>query len=72
MPISYQRALDKMREKGLTTYRIRKENFMAQSTLQKLRDGRYVTTEVIEKLCLALDCTPNDLMEITPPEQKQK
>ncbi|MDL2274441.1 helix-turn-helix transcriptional regulator [Oscillospiraceae bacterium OttesenSCG-928-G22] len=72
MPISYQRALDKMREKGMTTYKIRKENFMAQSTLQKLRNGQYVTTEVIEKLCLALDCTPNDLMEITPPEPERE
>lgn len=68
MPISYKGAFEKMQEKGLTTYRIRKDNFMAQSTLQKLRDGQYVTTEVIEKLCLALECTPNDIMEILPPE----
>lgn len=68
MPISYKGAFDKMREKGLTTYRIRQDNFMSQSTLQKLRDGKYVTTEVIERLCLALDCTPNDIMEVIPPE----
>ena len=56
MAISYQGAFDKMQEKGVTTYRIRKEN---------MRDGKYVTTETIERLCLLLDCTPNDLMKIT-------
>ena len=66
MAISYQGAFDKMQEKGVTTYRIRKENILSQSTLQKMRDGKYVTTETIERLCLLLDCTPNDLMKITP------
>ena len=47
------------------SYRIRKENILSQSTLQKMRDGKYVTTETIERLCLLLDCTPNDLMKIT-------
>ena len=65
MAISYQGAFDKMQEKGVTTYRIRKENILSQSTLQKMRDGKYVTTETIERLCLLLDCTPNDLMKIT-------
>lgn len=39
--------------------------FLLKSTLQKMRDGKYVTTETIERLCLLLDCTPNDLMKIT-------
>lgn len=65
MAISYQRAFEKMREKGVTTYRIRKDNIISQSSLQKLREGRPVSTETIEKLCLLMDCTPNDIMEIT-------
>ena len=31
MAISYQGAFDKMQEKGVTTYRIRKENILSQS-----------------------------------------
>ncbi len=63
--ISYQGAFEKMKEAGITTYRIRKENILSQSTLQKLREGKPVTTETIEKLCLLMDCTPNDIMKIT-------
>lgn len=64
MAISYKGAFDRMKAAGVTTYRIRKENIMSQSTLQKLREGRPVSTEAIERLCLLLDCTPNDVMEI--------
>lgn len=65
MAISYKGAFEKMREKGVTTYKIRKENIISQSTLQKLREGKYISTEAVERLCLLLDCTPNDIMEIT-------
>ncbi len=64
MAISYQKALDRMKAEGITTYRIRKENIISQSTLQKLREGKPVSTEAIERLCLLMDCTPNDVMEI--------
>ena len=65
MAISYQGAFEKTKEAGITTYRIRKENILSQSTLQKRREGKPVTTESIEKLCLLMDCTPNDIMKIT-------
>ena len=52
-----------MKEKGLTTYRIRKENIISQSALSALKNGKSVTTETIEKLCRALDCQPGDIME---------
>jgi Predicted transcriptional regulator len=64
MAISYQKALDRMKEAGVTTYRIRKEKIVSERTLQNLRDGKPVSTETIERLCLLLDCTPNDVMEI--------
>lgn len=64
MAISYQKAFDLMKEKGVTTYRIRKEKIVSERTLQNLRDGKPVSTETIERLCLLMKCTPNDIMEI--------
>lgn len=64
MAISYQKALDRMKEAGVTTYRIRKEKIVSERTLQNLRDGKPVSTETIERLCLLMNCTPNDIMEI--------
>lgn len=52
-----------MKEKGLSTYRIRKERIVTETTLQKLREGKNVTTDSIGALCKALECQPGDLME---------
>jgi hypothetical protein len=52
-----------MKEKGLTTYRIRKERIISESALQNLRDGKNVTMDTISALCKALNCQPGDIME---------
>lgn len=55
--------LDALKEKGYTTYTLRKENLLSQSTVQKLREGKGLAWENIERLCALLDCQPGDLME---------
>ena len=45
------------------SYRLRKEKLLSESTLQKLRDGIIVSTDVIEQLCGLLNCQPGDLLE---------
>ena len=54
-----------LKEKGITTYQIRKEKLLSESTVQKLRAGIGVSWENIETLCQLFDCTPNDLFEIS-------
>ena len=70
MPIEYDKLLSLMKEKGLTTYRIRKENIISQSALQSLKDGKSVTIETIEKLCKVLNAQPGDIMEYIPEEKE--
>ena len=52
-----------LKEKGYTTYRIRNEKILSESTVQKLRAGKGVSWENIETLCRLLECQPADLME---------
>lgn len=52
-----------LKEKGITTYQIRKEKLLSESTVQKLRAGLGVSWENIETICCLLDCQPADLME---------
>ena len=63
MPISFQKLFDLIKEKGLTTYKIRKENIISQSALTALKNEKSVTTDTIAKLCKALNCQPADIME---------
>ena len=55
--------LESLKEKGYTTYKLRKDNILSQSTLQKLREGKGLAWESIERLCALLDCQPGDLLE---------
>ena len=52
-----------LKEKGITTYQIRKEKLLSESTVQKLRAGIGVSWENLETLCRLLDCHPYDLIE---------
>ncbi len=55
--------LNALKEKGITTYQIRKEKLLSESTVQKLRAGIGVSWENIETLCRLLDCQPSDFIE---------
>ena len=70
MPIKFDKLFKLMSEKGLSTYRIRKENIISQSALTALNNNKGVTTDTIERLCRALNCQPGDLMEYVEDEQE--
>lgn len=63
MPMDYSKLFTLMKKQKISTYRIRKDNIISQSTLQKLREGKSVTTDAIGTLCNLLNCQPGDLME---------
>lgn len=51
-----------LKDKGYTSYKIRQEKLLSESTIQKLRSGKGVSWENIETLCRLLDCQPGDLL----------
>ena len=63
MPIKYDKFFALLKEKGISSYKLRKEKLIGQSILQKLRDGGDIDTRTIKKLCVLLQCQPGDIME---------
>lgn len=64
MPFSYAKLFSLLKEKGYTTYKIRKENLISQSALQKMRTGEgSIDTRTLERLCKVLECQPGDILE---------
>lgn len=64
MPIRYKfDVLAALKEKGYSTYKLRKERLLAENTLQQLRNGDLVSWANIERLCHLLQCQPGDLLE---------
>ena len=64
MPIRYKiDVLASLKEKGYSTYKIRKEKLFAESTIQSFRESKPVSWENIATICGLLDCQPGDIME---------
>lgn len=66
MPIRYKTdILEALKAKGYSTYRIRKEKLLAESTVQAFRKGELVSLENIARICELLGCQPGDILEYT-------
>jgi len=64
MPMQYKiDVLAALKEKGYTSYRLRKEKLLGERVIQQLRDKSPVSWEVLTRLCQLLDCQPGDLLE---------
>ena len=64
MPLVYKiDILQALKDKGYTTYKLRKESSLSESTLQKLRNNEGVAWKNLETLCELLECQPADLIE---------
>lgn len=71
MPIRYDRLLTMLKDRGISTYQIRKDNIVSQAAWQKIRTGTGdIDTRTISRLCNALNCQPGDIMEYVPEEQE--
>lgn len=51
-----------LKEAGYSTYRLRKEHILSESTLQKLRDGENIGTATLGTVCSLLGLQPGDLI----------
>ena len=61
--IIYKDILKKLKDAGYNTNRIRKEGLLSEGTLQRLRDGRPITTETIDIICNLTECRVEELIE---------
>lgn len=71
MPISYEKLFALMKEKGLTTYKIRKEKIISENALTSMRAGKSVTMDTIARLCKVLNCQPGDILEYVPDKAEE-
>lgn len=64
MPFKYDKLFNLLKERSITTYRIRKENLISQAALTKMKNGDgNIDTRTLERLCALLQCQPGDIME---------
>lgn len=67
--ISYEKLLDKLAAKGITSYTLRKMESppIAQATLTRVKNGTGgIDHNTLDRLCAFFECQPGDLMEYVP------
>lgn len=64
MAIKYYKLFDILNRRGMKKTDLLEKAKISSPTLAKLSKGDTITTEVIEKICLALNVQPGDIMEI--------
>jgi len=56
--------LEELKKAGYSSYRMRQEKVLSESTLQRIREGSpTITLESIGVICDILQCQPGDLVE---------
>ncbi len=68
MKMNYNRLWKLLIDKGMTKTQMRKAAGISSSSLAKLGKGENVTTEVLLRICKALDC--DDLSQIVEIEKE--
>lgn len=64
--ISYKPFQKMLIDKSLKKQDVLKLAGISNATMAKLNTNEYVSLEVIDKLCTALNCQPGDLLEYIP------
>lgn len=64
MRFSYNKLWKLLIDKNMNKQRLREKAEISSASIAKLGRGDNVTTEVLLKICEALNCQPGDIMEM--------
>lgn len=65
MAVSYKRLWKLLIDKDMNKTQLRKKAGISTSALAKLGKNENVSTEILVKICQALDCDISDIVELT-------
>ena len=64
MAASYKKLFKLLIDRDMKKKELAEKAGISIATITKMGKGGHVTTEVLVKICTALDCTMDDIMEI--------
>lgn len=72
MDICYNKLFKLLIDKGLRKMEFAKNAGISQNTMAKLSKNQYVSMKVLVKICRALDCSVDEMMDILPEGEEYK
>lgn len=70
MAVSYKRLLHLMIEKDVSSAELMRKANISANIISKIKNGQYMALDKVESICVAMDCTPNDILEFLPEEKE--
>ncbi len=71
MAVNYNPLWHLLIEKGMKKKDLRELTGLSTNTIAKLGKNQDVSTSIIAKICTALDCKVEDVMELVPLQEKE-
>jgi putative transcriptional regulator len=68
--VSYKKLWHILLDKNMKKKQLQQAAKLTGYAMNKLSRNEAVTTDVLAKVCRALDCTPDDIMEILPDDEE--
>ena len=69
--ISYNKLWKLLIDKGMNKKDLKRVSGISTTSIAKMGKGENITTDVILKICHALDCGTDDIMEVVTYEQSE-
>ena len=70
MAVSYKRLLHLMIEKDVSNAELMQKANISANIISKIKNGQYMALDKVESICVAMDCTPNDILEFVSEEKE--
>ena len=67
--IKYDKMLNLIKERKITSYTMKKNKIISQSSFQNIKEGKTIDTVTLNHICKYLDCQPGDILEYVPDEE---
>ena len=71
MLFSYDKLWKLLIDKKINKQKLKEISKVSSASMAKLGKGQNITTDVLLRICMALDCQIGDIMEIVPDENVQ-
>lgn len=72
MAASYKKLFHLLIDRGIQPVELTEQAGFSANILTRLRRGQYVSLESIEKICLALGCKVDDILEFIPDDKENE
>ena len=72
MAVSYKKLFHLLIDKGMTNAELMEKGGFSANIITRLKRNNYVALDSIERICCALDCGVDDILEFVPDEKADR